>query len=129
MKGKRETGGKMKIAKAATISIILLLGLGIIGTVSAANPHTTDNPTGQPNQTCGDCLAPNGPGNAPSAPGSAFNENGGVAGGVYAGNNQNAPGFANGKANGNAVSQYDVGCYQVSQQSYGHTTLEPTVPC
>ena len=65
----------------------------------------------------GIALHQNGPGNAPNAPGSAFNENGGIAGGVYAGNNPFAPGFVNGKANDHAVAQYDVGCYQVSQQS------------
>jgi hypothetical protein len=56
-------------------------------------------------------TAPNEPGQSSSAPGSAFNENGGTAGGVYAGNG--APSL-----NGNqdkAISQYDVACYQVSQ--------------
>ncbi len=125
----------MKIAKAAIISIALLLGLGIVGVVFAENPHnagTNPDPTGQPSQTCGDCAtAPTGPGNAPNAPGSAFNEpsltnpDGGVAGQVYAGNNPNAPGFVNGNANlDKAVSQYDVACFQVSQQSQGKKTPE-----
>ncbi len=48
---------------------------------------------------------------AANAPGSAFNENGGTAGSVYAGNGENTET----PANGHAVSQYDVACYQVSQ--------------
>jgi hypothetical protein len=66
---------------------------------------------GQPSQNCLSSTAPPEPGNASSAPGSAFNENGGIAGGVYAGNG--APSL-----NGNtdkAISQYDVACFQVSQ--------------
>lgn len=65
--------------------------------------------TGQPSQTCLSSTAPSEPGNAASAPGSAFNENGGTAGSMYAGSqpqNSNNP---------KSVSQYDVACYQVSQ--------------
>jgi hypothetical protein len=51
------------------------------------------------------------PGKAGVAPGSAFNENGGTAGAVYAGNGQTL----STPANGAAVSQYDVACFQVSQ--------------
>ena len=57
------------------------------------------------------------PGQAASAPGSAFNEPsttnpaGGVAGQMYAGNGQTT----STPANGAAVSQYDVACFQVSQ--------------
>src|SRR5438034_6841598 len=40
--------------------------------------------TGQPNQSCGSVTAPNTPGNAATASGSAFNP-GGTAGTVYAG--------------------------------------------
>ncbi len=112
----------MRIAKAATLSIVLLLGLGIIGIVSAANPHEGGS-TGQPDKTCGSECAADGPGYSPNAPGSAFNEVDGVAGGVYAGNGANT----NTPANGNAVSQYDVGCYEVSQESRGQTTPEPPV--
>ena len=68
--------------------------------------------TGQPGQTCLSGTAPAEPGNAASAPGSAFNETApGTAGTVYAGNGVSAT-TAN---SGNAVSQYDVACYQVSQ--------------
>ena len=58
---------------------------------------------GQPNQSCGSATAPNTPGNASSAPGSAFNPNG-KAGTVYAGEQpQNS-------VNPKSVSQYDVAC-------------------
>lgn len=60
--------------------------------------------TGQPNQTCGSDTAPNTPGNAASAPGSAFNPDG-KAGTVYAGEQpQNSRNTA-------SVSQYDVACF------------------
>src|SRR5215472_11900889 len=52
-------------------------------TVTAKSTATTQR-TGQPNQTCGSATAPETPGNAASARGSAFNHNG-VAGQVYAG--------------------------------------------
>ena len=71
----------------------------------ARNPSTT----GQPSQTCLSSTAPSEPGNAASAPGSVFNENGGIAGSMYAGSqpqNSNNP---------KSVSQYDVACFQVSQ--------------
>ena len=77
----------------------------------AASALAAGNPsgTGQPSQTCLSSKAPNEPGNASTAPGSAFNENGGTAGSVYAGQQpQNSK-------NSNSVSQYDVACYQVSQ--------------
>jgi hypothetical protein len=81
----------------------------------ATDPH--DGTTGQPSQACLSSTAPNEPGNASNAPGSAFNEpsdanpNGGTAGQVYAGNGHNTQT----PANGHAVSQYDVACFQVSQ--------------
>jgi hypothetical protein len=59
--------------------------------------------TGQPNQSCGSATAPNTPGQAASAPGSAFNPDG-KAGTVYAGQQpQNS-------RNNASVSQYDVAC-------------------
>lgn len=59
--------------------------------------------TGQPNQSCGSAAAPNTPGNAAAAPGSAFNPNG-QAGTVYAGQQpQNSINTA-------SVAQYDVAC-------------------
>lgn len=77
------------------------------GTALAANPHGTANPTGQPSQSCQVTTVT--PGNAISAPGSAFNP-GGMAGTVYAGTQpQNS-------VNANSVSQYDVACYQNTTQ-------------
>ena|SRR5436190_18689189 len=84
------------------------LALAASGTAAAA---TNPSGTGQPSQTCLSSTAPAEPGNAASAPGSAFNETTpGTAGTVYAGNGVSAT-TAN---SGNAVSQYDVACYQVS---------------
>jgi hypothetical protein len=85
------------------IVLLAVLVLGIVGTALAADPGTQ----GQPSQSCGSQTAPNTPGNAASAPGSAFNPNG-QAGSVYAGQqpqNSNNP---------NSASQYDVACFQVS---------------
>jgi hypothetical protein len=85
----------------------------IVGPASATSPGTN----GQPGETCLSSTAPIEPGHAASAPGSAFNEpsagnpSGGVAGQMYAGNGQNT----STPANGAAVSQYDVACFQVSQ--------------
>ena len=59
---------------------------------------------GQPNQSCGSAAAPNTPGRAAAAPGSAFNPDG-KAGTVYAGEQpQNSRNTA-------SVSQYDVACF------------------
>ena len=83
---------------------VLVAGLTIpTATVWAASPGTQ----GQPNQSCGSPTATSTPGHAASAPGGAFNPDG-VAGTMYAGQqpqNSNNP---------NAVSQYDVACFQVS---------------
>ena len=88
------------------VSIALVLALASIF-AGAALADSTGN-TGQPNQSCGSSTAPMTPGNAASAPGSAFNP-GGTAGSVYAGQQpQNSQ-------NPNSVSQYDVACFQVSQ--------------
>lgn len=64
--------------------------------------------TGQPNQSCQDINSGNTgpfyPGNTSTAPGSAFNETSGNAGGMYAGSQpQNS-------RNSASVSQYDVAC-------------------
>ena len=97
---------KRFIVKGITASILVVaLAFPSVTSVFAASPGTQ----GQPGQTCLSSTAPNEPGNAASAPGSAFNENGGTAGSVYAGSqpqNSNNP---------NSVSQYDVACFQVSQ--------------
>ena len=70
----------------------------------AANPHS-GGATGQPNCSCESTPSP--PGNASSAPGSAFNDSG-VAGTHYAGEQpQNSK-------NPKSVSQYDTACFQQS---------------
>jgi hypothetical protein len=91
----------------AAIAVAALFILAATASALAANPPGA----GQPSQTCLSSAAPNEPGQAANAPGSAFNENSGIAGGVYAGNGQTL----NTPANGHAVSQYDVACFQVSQ--------------
>jgi hypothetical protein len=77
--------------------------------------------TGQPGTSAGvNCLvtAPMTPGNAAASPGAPFNEpgisspTGGTAGLVYAGST-GTPSAMN-AASGNAVSQYDIACKQVS---------------
>jgi hypothetical protein len=85
----------------AMVAVLLLL------LATAAFADSTGTP-GQPSQTCGDPNATMTPGNAASAPGSAFNPNG-TAGTVYAGTqpqNSNNP---------KSVSQYDVACFQNTQ--------------
>ena len=93
-----------KIMVVTAAAILLSTGAG---TALAANPAGT----GQPSQTCLSSTAPNEPGNASSARGSAFNENGGIAGGVYAGST-GTHSLVSG--NPKALSQYDAACYQVS---------------
>jgi hypothetical protein len=90
---------------AVLVSAVCAVAAG--GALAAGNP----NGTGQPSQTCLSSTAPNEPGNSANAPGSAFNETSGHAGTVYAGS-----GVSTAHANSSdAVSQYDVACYQVSQ--------------
>ena len=92
---------RLRIALASLLALGLVLGSATVATA-----------TGQPSQTCLSSTAPNEPGQAASAPGSAFNETGpGTAGTVYAGNGVSATRAAS----PNAVSQYDVACFQVSQ--------------
>ena len=90
-----------RIAVVGLMALALLFGGSAIAQ-AASNP----NGQGQPSQSCEE--QPTRPGNASSAPGSAFNPDG-QSGTVYAGEqpqNSNNP---------NSVSQYDVACYQVSQ--------------
>ena len=64
--------------------------------------NSPQHATGQPTQSCETTGSP--PGHSDTAPGSAFNENGGTAGGKYAGEQtQNSRNTA-------SVSQYDVAC-------------------
>ncbi len=95
----------MKSRIAFVVVLVVVLSLVVAGTALAASPGTR----GQPNQSCGSSTAPTTPGRAASASGSAFNPNG-HAGTVYAGQQpQNSK-------NTHSVSQYDVACFQVSQQ-------------
>ena len=92
---------RLRIALTSVFAIGLVFGSATVTTA-----------TGQPSQTCLSSSAPTEPGHAASAPGSAFNETGpGTAGTVYAGNGVSATT----PASPNAVSQYDVACFQVSQ--------------
>lgn len=97
------------VVRLGTVMVTgVLAGVMAVGSGGAAYAATTGN-QGQPNQSCGSATAPNTPGNASSAPGSAFNPDG-QAGSVYAGQqpqNSNNP---------NSVSQYDVACFQVSHR-------------
>jgi hypothetical protein len=82
-----------------------VVGLASSGTAyAAANPSPTG--TGQPSQTCGSDTAPNMPNGFNSA-GFAHAET------VYAGSD-GTPSAMNSQS-GQAVSQYDVACFQVSQ--------------
>ena len=92
----------MRMLVVVTVALVALMA-------PAAGVASNPPGTGQPSQTCLRDAAPSEPGNAAAARGSAFNENGGIAGGMYAGSQpQNAK-------NPTSVSQYDVACFQVSQ--------------
>jgi hypothetical protein len=98
----------------------VLVSLGFVIVVGFAAPSAAfamGNPnTGQPNQSCQTELTNGGttPGQAASSPGSPFNEpgfgstNGGTGGAAYSAGNAHSPNTTN------AVSQYDVACFQVS---------------
>jgi hypothetical protein len=97
----------MRIVLTAML-LAAVCAFGAAGAFAASNP----NGTGQPSQTCLSSTVPSEPGGSANAPGSAFNETGpGTAGVVYAGNGVSATTAGS----PNAVSQYDVACYQVSQ--------------
>jgi len=89
---------KQKIGLFAGSVCLLLASLG---PTFAANPH--QGTKGQPNQSCQVTTVT--PGGAATAPGAAFNP-AGQAGTVYAGQQPRNSG------NPNAVSQYDVACFQ-----------------
>ena len=91
--------------KKLMVLVVTVYALATAPAFGAGNPSGR----GQPSQTCLSSTAPSEPGNAAAARGSAFNENGGIAGSMYAGSqpqNSNNP---------KSVSQYDVACFQVSQ--------------
>jgi len=105
--------------KRFIVKVITVAMLGAALALPLASPafaDTSPGTPGQPGQTCLSSTAPSEPGNASSSPGSPFNEPtstspGGTAGSVYAGNGVSATT----PASANAVSQYDVACFQVSQ--------------
>jgi hypothetical protein len=93
-----------------TIASLLLFGL--VGLASAADPNTQ----GQPSQNCGAEPSAPGGGNSSQSPGSPFATVPGVSAGVYANPGTTPGGGPNaGNSNPDAVSQYDVACFQVSQ--------------
>jgi hypothetical protein len=94
-----------------TIALFAASALALAPAAAFAQPGTGSispaHVTGQPGAECGDEDALDTPGNAASAPGSAFNPDG-HAGTVYAGEqDQNSKNTA-------SVSQYDIACEQVS---------------
>lgn len=107
-----------RVLVATAITGFLSLGMAVPAFAATPPGATPGNPsgTGQPSQTCLSTTAPNEPGNASSAQGSAFNEPsatspGGTGGANYAGNGPATAGNTS-LANGNGVAaQYDVACY------------------
>jgi hypothetical protein len=98
-KSRDQQEANMKRVIAIGALVVALFGPAAGTALAAPNPSGT----GPPSQTCLSSTAPSEPGNASSSPGSPFNEpvngsNGGTGGAHY-----------------NANSQYDVACYQVSQ--------------
>jgi len=100
---KEGTVMKLLVQAAATALGTATLVLTGVGAAHATDPSPA---TGQPNQSCEDSTTR--PGNASTAPGSAFNPDG-HAGTVYAGEQ------AQNQKNPKSVSQYDVACFQVSR--------------
>ena len=98
-----EVGRKMRTPKLLiAVALLSLAGLPFLARPVSADPTGT---TGQPNQSCQSAF-PSGP----LSP-QGFNTNGFAnAEEHYAGNGQNTQT----PANSNAVSQYDVACYQAS---------------
>ena len=96
----------MRLTLLAGTALATAACLGAPAIAGAADPHSPQNPTGQPTQSCQ---------SEPSAPGGASH---GLnqpqflttATTVYAG-----AGDSTVSGNGNAVSQYDVACFEVSQ--------------
>jgi hypothetical protein len=81
-------------------AVALTLSISAVPVLAASNPSGT----GQPNQSCEE---------QPSSPNGFKTDGFAHAEDVYAGGSS-SPTVSN-SANGHAVSQYDVACYQVSQ--------------
>ena len=95
------------------LAAVVGLSCAVGGIAFAGNPHV-GGATGQPSM---DCAGLAHPGNAASATGSAFNDNG-KAGTVYA-NPTSQGGTSSG--NSHVVSQYDVACFQqAARVAAGH---------
>ena len=96
-----------------SLKLLVTLGcISLLATTAWAKPSTTGTTqtTGQPNQSCQ--VTTTTPGNAASAPGSAFNPSGN-AGTHYAGQQpQNSK-------NPTSVSQYDVACANQTRRTSG----------
>ena len=99
----------MTLLAAGAIALVPALALAAPGnsqgSTNGAGWNHMNGPasTGQPGAECGEEEAPNSPGHASGAPGSAFNEEG-TAHGNYAGEQpQNSRNTA-------SVSQYDTAC-------------------
>lgn len=103
-----ERKGFRKMKKSTTGLLLLTV---LVATVAAflATPARADSTgtPGQPNQSCQTAF-PSGPLSPPGFNTNGFNN---VAGSHYAGNGQNTQT----PANSNAVSQYDVACFQQAQ--------------
>jgi hypothetical protein len=91
------------------------MSAAVPASMAGASPGNQQNPTtGQPGTSAGFNCTQTGatvePGNAANAPGSAFNENGGTAGSVYAGSGASL----NHAGSTAAVSQYDTACRRLT---------------
>ena len=92
-----------KLIPLAAAMVLILSATGVAAAGHGWDHSNGPDVTGQPGAECGDEDAPNRPGNAESAPGSAFNPDGN-AGTHYAGEQpQNSRNTA-------SVSQYDTAC-------------------
>jgi hypothetical protein len=87
------------------------IALAIPATAFADPSPNGPGQPGAPGTTCGSPGATSTPGSSVNAGGSVFNPSG-TAGTVYAGN----PGTASSlhSQSGNAISQYDIACFQVT---------------
>jgi hypothetical protein len=100
--------------KLLVVGMVICALSFVLAGIASADP--TGN-QGQPSQSCQSQPASPGGGNSSVSPGSPFQ--GASSAGVYAnGPGTGGPGTATGTGhitNPNAVSQYDVACFQVSQ--------------
>jgi hypothetical protein len=100
-------------------AIIASLTMGVCLMLPASQAFATGQPGTSAGINCGLGSATSTPGHSSSSPGAPFNEpapigtgSGGKAGMVYAGS---GPGSAHANSP-NAVSQYDIACYHVTNQ-------------